>query len=54
LAHYYELSGIPGVINTSFNSHEEPIVMTPLHAIKSLLQGTVDVLAIGNYLVRKS
>ncbi|MBU3658447.1 MAG: hypothetical protein FGM14_01125 [Flavobacteriales bacterium] len=54
LAHYYELSGIPGVINTSFNSHEEPIVMTPIHAIRSLLQGTVDVLAIGNYLVKKN
>lgn len=53
LKKYYKLSGIPGVINTSFNSHEEPIVMTPKHAIKSLLQGTVDVLAIEDYLVKK-
>lgn len=54
IAYYYKLSGIPGIINTSFNSHEEPIVMTPNHAIKSLLQGTVDVLAIGDYLVKKN
>ena len=47
------MSGIPGVINTSFNTHEEPIVMTPNHAIKSLLQGTVDVLAIEDFLVKK-
>ena len=53
LQHFYKLSGIPGVINTSFNSHEEPIVMTPKHAIKSLIQGTVDVLAIEDFLVKK-
>ena len=53
LEHYYKMSGIPGVINTSFNTHEEPIVMTPNHAIKSLLQGTVDVLAIEDFLVKK-
>ncbi len=50
---YYELSGIPGFINTSFNAHEEPIVMTPEHAIKSLIHGTVDVLAIGSFKVTK-
>jgi len=50
---YYEISGIPGIVNTSFNSHEEPIVMTPEHAIRSLLHGTVDILAIGSYLVKK-
>ena len=49
---YYELSGIPGFINTSFNAHEEPIVMTPEHAIRSLIFGTIDVLAIGSYKVK--
>lgn len=53
LTSYYELSGIPALINTSFNSHEEPIVMSPEHAIKSLIQGTVDVLAIEDFLVTK-
>lgn len=51
---YFELSGIPGFINTSFNAHEEPIVMTPEHAIRSLIFGTIDVLAIGSYKVKKN
>jgi carbamoyltransferase len=50
---YFELSGIPGFINTSFNAHEEPIVMTPEHAIRSLIFGTIDVLAIGSFKVKK-
>ncbi len=48
---YKELSGLPVVINTSFNMHEEPIVCTPNDAIRSLKHGAVDVLAIENFLV---
>ena len=44
-------SGIPTLINTSFNMHEEPIVCTPGDAIRAFLQGNLDVLAIGPYLV---
>jgi carbamoyltransferase len=47
---YYKLSGIPVVINTSFNMHEEPIVTTPNDAIRSFQQGCLDYLAIGNLL----
>jgi carbamoyltransferase len=49
---YYQLSGIPSVINTSFNMHEEPIVNSPQDAIRAFLQGNLDYLAIGNFLVR--
>jgi carbamoyltransferase len=49
---YYQLSGIPSVINTSFNMHEEPIVNAPQDAIRAFLQGNLDYLAIGNFLVR--
>jgi carbamoyltransferase len=49
---YYQLSGIPSVINTSFNMHEEPIVNSPKNAIRAFLQGNLDYLAIGNFLVR--
>jgi carbamoyltransferase len=48
---YYELSGIPSVINTSFNMHEEPIVNSPADAIRAFLQGNLDYLAIGDFLV---
>jgi carbamoyltransferase len=51
LREYYQLSGIPSVINTSFNMHEEPIVNTPRDAVRAFLQGNLDYLAIGNFLV---
>lgn len=52
LREYYQLSGIPSVINTSFNMHEEPIVNSPQDAIRAFLQGHLDYLAISNFLVR--
>lgn len=51
LTEYYKLTGIPSVINTSFNMHEEPIVCTPDDAIRAFLQGNLDYLAIGEFLV---
>ena len=51
LTEYYQLTGIPSVINTSFNMHEEPIVCTPDDAIRAFLQGNLDYLAIGSCLV---
>jgi carbamoyltransferase len=52
LSEYEKLSGIPSLINTSFNMHEEPIVNTPEDAVRAFLQGALDYLAIGPYLVR--
>jgi carbamoyltransferase len=49
---YHELTGIPSLINTSFNMHEEPIVCSPDDAIRAFLQGNLDYLAIGNFLVQ--
>ncbi|MDO8621207.1 MAG: carbamoyltransferase C-terminal domain-containing protein [Candidatus Levybacteria bacterium] len=51
LEEYYKLTGIPSLINTSFNMHEDPIVCSPDDAIESFLSGSLDYLAIGNYLV---
>ena len=50
ITEYFKLSGIPVIINTSFNMHEEPIVTTPNDAIRSFEQGCLDYLAISNYL----
>lgn len=44
-------TGMPCMINTSFNMHEEPIVCTPRDAVRAFLEGHLDYLAIGNYLV---
>jgi carbamoyltransferase len=51
LTEYYRLAGIPSIINTSFNMHEEPIVCSPEDAIRAFLQGNLDYLAIGQFLV---
>jgi carbamoyltransferase len=51
LTEYYQLTGLPSVINTSFNMHEEPIVCSPDDAVRAFLQGHLDYLAIGDYLV---
>jgi len=51
LAAYERLSGIPCLVNTSFNMHEEPIVCTPDDAVRAFLLGHLDVLALGPYLV---
>lgn len=48
---YQALSGIPSIINTSFNMHEEPIVNSPDDAIRAFLEGNLDYLAIGDFLV---
>jgi carbamoyltransferase len=51
LEYYHQLSGIPSLINTSFNMHEEPIVCTPTEAVRAFLQANLDALAIGEFLV---
>ncbi len=48
---YYRLSGIPLILNTSFNVHEEPIICKPAEAIKALQDRRIDALMIENFLV---
>jgi carbamoyltransferase len=47
---FKRLTGLPAIVNTSFNLHEEPIVCTPEDAIRAFLIGHLDVLAIGPFL----
>jgi carbamoyltransferase len=50
---FAELSGVPVLINTSFNIQGEPIVCTPEDAIQCFLGTDIDFLAIGPFLVSK-
>jgi len=50
LTAYHALTGLPTVINTSFNMHEEPIVCSPDDAIRAFLQGNLDYLAMGRFI----
>ena len=52
LKEYEQLSGISSLINTSFNMHEEPIVCTPFDAVRAFLQGNLDFLVLGPFLVK--
>jgi len=45
-----ELTGVPIVLNTSFNENE-PIVMTPQEAVDTFQKTKMDVLVLGNYVV---
>lgn len=52
LSEFKKLTGISGVLNTSFNLHGFPIVGTPELAIKTLLGSQLDYVVIENFLVR--
>jgi len=47
------LTGVPIVLNTSFNLNGEPIVCTPADAIRTFYSCGLDALIIGDYLIRK-
>jgi carbamoyltransferase len=49
---FLELSGVPLVLNTSFND-QEPLVATPADAIQTFDRTGIDALFLGDYLVRR-
>ncbi|MGM0607661.1 MAG: carbamoyltransferase C-terminal domain-containing protein, partial [Candidatus Muiribacteriota bacterium] len=51
---FYKKSGIPLVINTSFNDNTEPIVCTPEDALNCFLNTEIDYLVINNFLIHPS
>lgn len=48
------ITGVPAVINTSFNVSGEPIVMTPEDAIRTFFSCSMDALVIDRFLVTKN
>lgn len=46
-------SGVPVVINTSFNIRGEPIVCSPRNAVRCFLKTDIDFLVIGDFIVEK-
>ena len=53
VAAFGELTGVPVLINTSFNIRGEPIVTTVQDALKCFFTTDMDVLAIGPFLLEK-
>lgn len=53
ISKFNEITGVPVVINTSFNDSGEPIVETPKDAIQCFLKTGMDALIMGNWLITK-
>ena len=53
LQQFYQITGIPVVLNTSFNGPTEPIVESPGDALRFFLSSGLDVLYMGKYRVTK-
>ncbi len=53
IKHFKEITGVPVVLNTSFNVQGEPIVCTPVDGVRCFKNAGLDYLCIGDYLVWK-
>jgi carbamoyltransferase len=53
LVEFDRRTGVPMILNTSFNRRGEPIVCTPADAVRSFLAEEMDLLALGPYLAAK-
>ena len=53
IAAFHQLTGVPMVLNTSFNENE-PMVCTPRDAIDCFMKTRIDVLYLGNCVVRRA
>jgi len=53
LESFYKITECPVLLNTSFNVKGQPIVNTPEDAIKCFLNTNIDVLVLGDYIIKK-
>lgn len=50
---FYKKTGVPLILNTSFNLKGEPIVSSPADAYSTFIRSGIDVLVMGNYVCEK-
>jgi carbamoyltransferase len=53
ISEFDRLTGVPMLLNTSFNE-SEPIVTSPADALETFAKTRIDLLVLGNYVVRRS
>ena len=53
LREFKDLTGVPVVLNTSFNLRGHPIVNTPEDAFATFCSGGIDILLLGSYIINK-
>ena len=51
---FFEKTGCPVIVNTSFNVRGEPIVESPLDAYKCFMRTEMDFLVLGNFILNKN
>lgn len=50
---FYKLSGVPAVLNTSFNDKDKPICLTPRDALQTFYSTGIDVLVLEDFVIEK-
>ena len=53
LKSFEKVTGVGGVLNTSFNLHGQPIVCSPEDALETFVNSGLDALALNNFFVTK-
>ncbi len=53
ISEFHKLSGVPILLNTSFNDNGEPIVETPQNALNTFNKTNIDILVVHNYIYEK-
>ena len=53
ISKFYEKTGCPVIVNTSFNVRGEPIVESPLDAYKCFMRTEIDALVLENFILYK-
>lgn len=50
---FWKITGLPLILNTSFNDHGEPIVCSPQDALKTFYGTGLDILVLNDYVIQK-
>lgn len=53
ISEFESITGVPAVLNTSFNDHAEPIVTTPSEALKDFFAMGLDLLVLEDFIIEK-
>jgi len=53
ISKFHEKTGVPVLLNTSFNGPHEPIVETPMDAIGTFLSNNLDILVLNNIVITR-
>lgn len=51
---FYQATGVPAVLNTSFNLKGEPIVNSPADAFNTFSKSGMDMLVLDNFILTKN